>query len=261
MSVIFFLLVLLGFVSATFGSLLGLGGGVLLVPVLLFLTTAIPSVPVISPQEAAGTSLFVMIFTGLSAVRAYWKQKQLDIRRALLFLTGIIPGTLIGTSTSSIVQTNDFMLYFGFLMLVITGCLWLRQNTKPMETEKKNKRVLMISTAVLVGMVVGFLSGLFGIGGGSLMIPILLVWFRFPVKVVVPMAMFIVLFSSLVGASAHFVAGHIHWWYALALIPGAWFGGKCGAWLNHRVKSRFLLVIMKIVFVLLALMLIYQGLF
>nr|WP_078392148.1 TSUP family transporter [Shouchella patagoniensis] len=71
--------------------------------------------------------------------------------------------------------------------------------------------------------------------------------------------MLVVLFSAIIGTSAHLVADHIHWRYVLALLPGAWFGGKAGVWLNKRMDSKLLINVMRIVFIGLALQFIYQG--
>ncbi|WP_322500133.1 sulfite exporter TauE/SafE family protein [Shouchella clausii] len=267
------LLVLVGFAAAAFGSLLGLGGGVVVVPALLGLGSLFAAVDVISPQTAAGTSLFVMIFTGISSVLAYHKQKTIDWKSALLFLIGIVPGAILGTSASKVLSTDSFMFYFGLFMLVIAGSLFLRGKLKRKDAPVKgvireskdeagNRFVYGYSpiTAILVSIGVGFLSSLFGVGGGALMVPVMIVWFGFPAKIAAATAMLVILFSAVSGSAAHFAAGHIHWLYALALIPGAWFGGKAGAWLNQRIRSNLLVWLMKLVFIGLAVQFILQGL-
>ncbi|WP_396121613.1 TSUP family transporter, partial [Bacillus cereus] len=55
--------------------------------------------------------------------------------------------------------------------------------------------------------------------------------------------------------------GHVNWLYALSLVPGAWFGGKMGAWVNKRVQTKMIVLFMRVVLILIGCELIYQGIF
>uniref|UniRef100_UPI0006D28748 sulfite exporter TauE/SafE family protein n=1 Tax=Bacillus sp. JCM 19041 TaxID=1460637 RepID=UPI0006D28748 len=199
-------------------------------------------------------------------------KKQLNIKSALIFLIGLVPGAILGAIASRQLATDLFMLYFGIFMLIVATSLFIQPKMKrTVVSEKSFMREgiddlgkpyvygFSITSAILVSIGVGFLSSLFGVGGGALMVPVMIVWFGFPAKIAAATAMLVVLFSAIVGTSAHFVAGHIHWWYVLALLPGAWFGGRAGAWLNKRMDSKMLIIVMRIVFIGLALQFIYQG--
>src|SRR5690625_6643963 len=75
------------------------------------------------PQTIVGISLITMVFTGLSSTIAYLKLKRIDIKTGLLFLTGSLPGSIIGAWINSTFNADRFSLYFGILMLIILGMI------------------------------------------------------------------------------------------------------------------------------------------
>ncbi|NRE90460.1 TSUP family transporter, partial [Bacillus subtilis] len=87
----FVILVVLGLIAGTVGSLIGLGGGIVIVPSLMFLSTVTQLFQDVTPQVAIGTSLLVIIFTGLSSTLAYIKYKTVDYKSGLIFFIGSGP--------------------------------------------------------------------------------------------------------------------------------------------------------------------------
>ncbi|WP_255301163.1 sulfite exporter TauE/SafE family protein [Bacillus sp. Marseille-P3800] len=266
------LFLLVGFIAGAFGSLLGLGGGVIVVPALLLMPLIVTDLNTISAQAAAGTSLATMIITGLSSVLAYHKQRVIDVKSAFIFLIGIVPGAVLGAFVSRALPTEAFLVYFGFFMLVIALSLFFRpKHHIEKRTQKSYWRTgvdesgkpfaygFSYPTAILISIVVGFLSSLFGVGGGAIMVPVMMLVLGYPIKIATATAMLIVLFSAIVGTGAHAIGGHIEWMLVLALIPGAWLGATFGAWLNRRLQSNMLLIVMRVVFIALAIQLIVQG--
>lgn len=75
------IIVIIGILGSSLGSLIGLGGGIVIVPSLLYLST-LSAFGHVTPQVAVGTSLFTMIFTGLSSTLAYMKHKTIDYKAA-----------------------------------------------------------------------------------------------------------------------------------------------------------------------------------
>lgn len=194
MFIILFLIV--GFIAGAFGSLLGLGGGVIVVPALLLLPMVLADVPSLTSQAAAGTSLATMIVTGISSVIAYGKQRTMDVKSGFIFLIGIAPGAILGTFVSRLLPTDAFLIYFGFFMLLIALSLFFRpQQHKEKEVEKAYWRTgiddtgkpyaygFSYPTAIIISVVVGFLSSLFGVGGGAIMVPVMMLLFGFPIKI------------------------------------------------------------------------------
>lgn len=114
--------------------------------------------------------------------------------------------------------------------------------------------------AIPISFIVGMCSGLFGIGGGSLMVPAMILIFGFPPHMAVATSMFMIFFSAISSSISHIALGNVDWLYAIALIPGAWVGGKLGAAVGQRLKSDTLVMFLRIFLVIIGARLIWQGL-
>ena len=269
----FLILIIIGFLAGTLGSLLGLGGGIIVVPALLFLAPYLSILEGMSHQVAVGTSLVVIIFTGLSSTLTYMKYKKVDYKSGFVLFIGSGPGALVGAWVNKSLQSNDFNIYFGLFMIGCAILLFLNERLKPKQKERKNgfirtyyneegQKLTYGFHPVFGGVIafgVGFLSGLFGIGGGSLMVPAMIMLFLFPPHIAVATSMFIIFMSSIVSSTTHVVLGNVNWLYALALVPGAWFGGKFGAHINQKLKSKHIVQLLRIILIIVGLRLIYQG--
>ncbi|MBS2970418.1 sulfite exporter TauE/SafE family protein [Metabacillus sp. KIGAM252] len=265
-------LILLGLTAGTLGSLVGLGGGIIIVPALLFLSGFLAAD--ITPQQAVGTSLFVLIFTGLSSTLAYMKYKRVDYKSGWILFIGSGPGSLLGAWVNRAFTDDSFSVWFGLFMIAMAVVLMLKERAVPLEGRRGKKGIERVYidkdgkeihysyqplTGIAVAFAVGFLGGLFGIGGGSLMVPVMVMLFLFPPHVAVGTSMFIIFLSSIASSGIHAYMGNVNWLYALALIPGAYAGGKLGAFINNKLESKTILILLRIVLVLVGVRLIYQG--
>ncbi|WP_078555667.1 sulfite exporter TauE/SafE family protein [Bacillus alkalicellulosilyticus] len=238
------LLLLVGLLAGTIGSIMGLGGGIIVVPALLLLQSKLLILSGITPQIAVGTSLFIMIFTGLSATISYIKQKQVDFKNSVFFLCGMIPGVLYGVTLNKTIDVDSFLTYFGLFIIGISFLFLLpRKNSENAQTSAPRVNWIV---AVLISFVVGTFSGLFGIGGGTIMVPAMILLFHFSPHAAVATSMFMIIFTSLVGSISHLMLGNVHWLYACVLIPGAWAGGKLGAFINKKLKNKTLVIMLRI---------------
>ncbi|UII55432.1 sulfite exporter TauE/SafE family protein [Cytobacillus spongiae] len=268
-----FVLILIGLVAGTLGALIGLGGGIIVVPALLFFGTNTSLLQGITPQVAVGTSLFIMIFTGLSSTLTYMKHKTVDYKSGLIFFMGSGPGGIVGAWVNKALQMDEFQIYFGLFMIFVSFILIIRGRLKPLKlkqsgiqrtfTDAKGDSYVYGYHPVLgIGMafVVGFISGIFGIGGGSLMVPAMIVLFLFPPHVAVATSMFMIFLSAIVSSMTHISLGNVNWLYAFALVPGAWVGAKVGAFINSKLQSQTLVAILRVLLIVIGLQLIYEGL-
>ncbi|MFD1037357.1 sulfite exporter TauE/SafE family protein [Virgibacillus byunsanensis] len=259
---IWFLLFLLGIIGGTFGSLVGLGGGIIIVPTLLFLDNSFDILNEMGPQKIVGTTILVLLTTGLSSTLSYFKQKKVDFMSGMIFFIGSGPGAYVGAVVNKHVDVSLFSLLFGVLMIIISIIMTFKKSMRPIGIMNQgiphyyiegSGNVLIYRYSPIVAIIccffIGMLSGLFGIGGGALMVPLMLLVFGFPVSIAVATSMFMVFLSAISGSIAHITLGNVEWFYAIALVPGAWFGGKCGAWLNNKLKTRTVMVVFRILVV------------
>lgn len=263
-------LLVIGFIAAALGALVGLGGGVIIVPSLLFLGGTALLSPV-SPQVAVGTSTIILIVTGLSSTLAYMKQGKVDYKLGFVLFIGSAPGSIAGAWANKGLNMDQFALYFGLFMIVISFVLMFKNRAKPLFGTRGWQRTFTNAegtytyavepvSGTIVAFVVGFLGGLFGIGGGSLMVPAMIMLFAVPPFVAVATSMLLIFLSALVSSGTHIVLGNVDWLYAAALVPGAWFGAKAGAWLNARMTSKAVVTALRIVLIVAGIRLIWQGL-
>lgn len=271
----FVLIAIVGLLSGIVGALIGLGGGVILVPAMLFLGTSLAFFPELSPQKIVGLSVIMMIFTGLSSTLSYIKVKTVDYRSGIIFFIGSAPGTIVGAFVNKGLDLPSFNLYFGILLVFLSVLLLVRDKLKAVHWFVNNGKIYTFKDntnkeyvygypiwfALILTFVVGFASGLFGIGGGSIMVPAMILLFLFPPHVAVGTSMFMVFLSSIVNSVTHISLGNVPWIYTLAVVPGAYIGAKIGARLNKKLKSETLVVILRLALLVLGLRSIYEGIF
>jgi uncharacterized protein len=268
----FAVLLLLGAVSATFGSIVGLGGGIIIVPVLIYIGPLLLNQE-ISTTLAVGTSLTVLIFTAASSTLTYMKDKKVDFKSAWLYFITSGPAAMLGALLTGKFEPKMFQLVFGLFMLFISALLIFKNRIKPINVQWPIQRKFTdaqgvtaeygynIPAALAVGFGVGLISGLFGIGGGSLFVPAMVLLFRYPAHVATATSMFVIFLSAILGSITHLYNGDVGGWLVLALAPGAWLGGWLGARIVRRISSNGLMWLLRVTLIVLAMKLIWSGLF
>lgn len=91
--------------------------------------------------------------------------------------------------------------------------------------------------AALIGLVSGVTSGVFGVGGGIVMVPALTLWLKQDIKLAIGTSLAVIVPAACIGAFRHWQYGHVEWRFALAMIPLAVCGGYLGAWLARITPS------------------------
>ncbi|MCG7336034.1 sulfite exporter TauE/SafE family protein [Sporosarcina sp. ACRSM] len=269
----FVILAVIGLAAGIVGALVGLGGGIILVPATLFFGINLGMIGGITPQSVVGLSVVMMIFTGLSSTLAYMKTKTIDYRSGFIFFAGSVPGTILGAYVNKGLDLPSFNLYFGILLIILSTLLLVRKYLKPVSwfvnhgkqrsfTDRTGENFVYgypVWFALLLTFVVGFSSGLFGIGGGSIIVPAMILLFLFPPHVAVGTSMFMVLLSALVNSATHITLGNVPWLYTIPVVPAAYIGAKVGAYLNQKMKSETLVFALRITLLLLGIRSIIDG--
>lgn len=269
----YLLLAAIGLAAGIVGALVGLGGGIILVPATLFVGINLGWIDGITPQTVVGLSVIMMIFTGLGSTLSYMKQKTVDFKSGAIFFAGSAPGTLIGAFVNKRLDLPSFNLYFGILLIILATLLLVRDYLKPVEwfvkrgkprtfTDNNGKEYTYgypIWFALLLTFGVGFASGLFGIGGGSIIVPAMILLFLFPPHVAVGTSMYMVFLSAIINSITHISLGNVPWLYTIPVVPAAYLGAKIGAYLNNKMKSETLVFALRIILLLLGVRSIVDG--
>ncbi len=230
----FFELLAAGIAIGTLASLLGLGGGVFMVP-LLSLGGFVATMP-----EASGTSIAAVLFTSISGSIAYYRQRKINVRIAVLFMPTAIAGILVGAQLTDVLDPSWLMTAFGFFLLYPVSMMITGRSPKEIRFSLKGEAagVRLYVFAAVLGFIAGLASGLFGIGGGTVFVPSLAVFLGLDIVTAVATSLFVMVPTTLVGATKHWLQGNLHPELALPLILGIIAGAQIGPRISHRIPKR-----------------------
>jgi len=241
-------LIPLGFVAGILGSMIGLGGGIIIVPILTFLG--------FPPTVVASNSLFAAFSNSVASTISYSKQKRIEYFLGIKLGLLAIPGTIFGAILSTDIAPDVFKILFGFVLIASSAYIFLR---KQVESKEKIISKQLIIFIIGSSFFAGILSSFFGIGGGIIFVPLMVVGMGMSMKSAAPTSQLILLFASLSGIIVHSVLGHPDFLQSGFLAIGSFFGGLVGAKLSLSVKERNLKILISIVLLITALKLFFDS--
>ena len=153
-------------VAGFMAGLLGVGGGIIMVPALYYAFTVLDFDIATRMHISVGTSLAIIVPTSIISAKTHMEHRAVDINLVKSFGIFIVLGVVGGTFLAVNLRTSDFILFFS-IMAFIVGLFFIFFREKFLENPKKIKD----SIKNVSGVAVGFISVLLGIGGGSLMVP------------------------------------------------------------------------------------------
>ncbi len=241
-------LILLGFAGGILGSMIGLGGGIIVVPVVTVFD--------ISPTAAASNSLFAALSNAVASTISYSKQKRIEYSLGLKLGLLSVPGTILGAVVSSDVAPDIFKVLFGLILIASAAYIFLRRN---LESKQKIISKQMMVFAIGASFFAGIISSFFGIGGGIVFVPLMVAGLGMAMKRAAPTSQLILLFASLSGVITHSLLGHPDFTQAGFLAIGSFLGGLVGARLSIDIKERYLQVLVSVVILIAAMKLFYDS--
>ena len=241
-------LIPLGFAAGVLGSMIGLGGGIIVVPVLTFFG--------FPPTTAASNSLFAAFSNAVASTISYSRQKRIEYSVGLKLGLLSIPGTILGAYISSDITPGAFKLLFGFVLIASSVYIFLRKKLQNKE-QKIPSSVIILSIGA--SFFAGIISSFFGIGGGIIFVPLMVVAMGMSMKHAAPTSQLILLFASFSGMITHSMLGHPDFLQSGLLAVGSFAGGLVGARLSLEIKERYLQILVSSVIVIAAIKLFLDG--
>ncbi len=234
--------------SVLFGSFVGFalgltggGGSLLAVPLLVYGLS-------IAPREAFGISLAAVGATALIGLVQKIRVGEVELGTGVLFALAGMAGAPVGIWLAGKIPETVLLILFAVLMLLIAWKMW-RDSSKEIENksqldpstcqrEESGKLKLTSRCALLltlVGLATGFLSGMFGVGGGVVIVPALVIFSGMPIHRAVGTSLLVIVLISISGVLSHFLAGR-----GISLeVTGLFvFGGILGLAISHLVSKR-----------------------
>lgn len=234
---------LAGVVAGVFAGVTGAGGGLLLVPILVWL-----GLPAIS---AIATSNVAIVVSATSGSVTNLRRYHLPLRRVLWLAVPAVLAAPLGVALARRAPETVLLLAFASFQLVAIGMLqWrLRPVPSPAGTADSGGSDTgeglgagtprQDATAAGIGAGGGVLAGLFGVGGGLIMVPLQAVFLSTPVRLASRISLAVVLFASSAAVVAHVVGGtDIRWWTAAVIAAGGLIGAPLGARFLHQISDR-----------------------
>jgi len=233
-------LVGLGIAVGGVGTLLGIGGGFILAPVLLTYYG-------LSPGGAAGTSLVAVLANAISGTTAYLRRGRVDKRLGLVFTLGSVPGSILGAYATTLVSSGAFKAYFTLLLIATAAYIVVRRRVlggegiqgrgTPTSTKSYS---LNLYTALVSSVASGFVAGFFGVGGGVVHVPVMLILVGIPAHTATATSHFILVFNAGFGLATHVSLGHVAFGMGVPIAIGALAGAQLGARASDKLSSRAL---------------------
>lgn len=245
----FSLAVLFGAVIGFALGLTGGGGGVFAVPLLVYGLA-------VAPREAVGISLASVGGTALAGVVPRLWRGEAELRTGMIFAVAGMFGAPFGSYVSTLFSEKLLLVMFGCLMLVVAWRMWAKTRNPDLATgvctteigigaggsacQRDGDGTLELTSRcarllVLVGLFTGFLSGMFGVGGGFVIVPALVLFSGMAIHRAVGTSLLVIFLISISGVTSYVVAGRE---LSLALTSQFLIGGLGGIWLGGLVARK-----------------------
>jgi uncharacterized membrane protein YfcA len=239
-------LVLLGIAVGAYGTMIGAGGGFVLVPVLIILY------PELSPEAITSISLAVVVLNAMSGSVAYARQRRIDYKAGAIFAVATVPGAAFGAVATGLIDPQAFEIAFALVLLGVAVWLVVPREPRVLVTRPPARYLRRMLTdshgdtyvysfdpwfGAAAGLGIGVVASLFGVGGGIFYVPLMVLIMRFPAHIAIATSTFVLLFTAGTGALVHLVLGDfagVTWEHA-ALGAGMLVGAQLGAMLSLRL--------------------------
>ncbi len=243
------ILILVGILVGTLSGFFGIGGGMILIPILMFLGIDI--------KTAIGISIVQMVFSSLYGSYLNYKKGSLVLGEGVWVGVGGFVGGLFGARVSTMIP--DRILEYMFLGLLTFALVRLFSSKL---SDDGSVKTLNKITLFAVGLLIGVFAISLGVGGSILLTPILAGFLLYPIKKAVSAGLFFVAFSSISGLFSHLSAGTIDLEKGLYVAVASLLGVFIGIWLKDKVSShkhKIYLLIMYVVAMLLLMKKMFLG--
>lgn len=231
----FISLFMLGVLGGCLSGLLGIGGGIIMLPLLI----TVPQLAgfSIALRPAVGMTMLQSLTGSLSGILIHRKNRALDLPLALAIGGSGAAGALGGAILSRMMSERLIAILFASMALTSLLLLLLPEPDDRRQPELPPTRY---PAAVALGGGVGFLAGIIGQGGAFIMLPLMIHVLKVPVRTAIGTTTGVAFLSALAGFLGKWGTGQVPLPWGIALSLGALLGGQLGALASHRLETRTL---------------------
>jgi hypothetical protein len=228
----------IGLITGAFGGLIGIGGGLIMIPLMV-------EVLKLSQHKAHGTSLVALVFTGLGGAITYAANGTIDIQAAaLLALTAMCTAPL-GARYTHALPAWKLKKYFGVFLLCCAAVLLLKPYLSDIIPPATGYTKIFVF--LITGAFTGFLSGMMGVGGGTIMVPVMVILTGFSQHMAQGTSLLVMVPAGAIGAFTHWKMGNVEKGILRGLIPGIILGTYLGGNFAYLFSDNILRLIFVVV--------------
>lgn len=238
-------LAVLGFVGGLFSGLLGIGGAIIIVPMLFYVPSAV-GVGQLDMKVIAAITIVQVFFASVSGVVAHQRNRMVS-RDLVIYMGGpILVGSLAGAVGSVYLKADILTILFASLALVAAIMMFIPRKEQGQELTA-DQVTFNKPMAVAIAFTIGILAGILGVGGAFILIPMMLYVLQIPTRVAIGSTLGIVLLSSIAGLAGKLGTGQVPLTLAAALVAGALPGAQLGGIMSRNVRIEALRLILSVV--------------
>jgi len=271
-----------GFGAGLLGAMLGVGGGIFIVPIL----TLALGLPI---QYAIGSSLVSIVINACTATSVYIRKHMTNLKLGLLLSCTLVPGAVAGALLAAQLSSPVLTAVFGALMIYIAYLMWPKKQRRltpeqaeaarlvhekehashawldgcyydPAVKEEINYQVHRPAVGMVTGFFGGVISSLLGVGGGIINVPVMNQVMKVPVKATIATSSLLLCFTTMTGSLIYAFNGFVIPYVIAPLIISVYLGSRLGATFAHRARGTALMVIFTIFLLITAAVMILKAL-
>ncbi len=266
---ILLLFAVLGSSAGFLAGLLGIGGGVILVPLFLVIFGLAGFPPDIIVHAAFGTSLAIIIPTSVSSTLGHRKRGNVDWHQVGFLALGGVGGALIGAALAARLSGDWLKGLFGVMQILVGVKMFLFKPRLPPIREENVSSLPLLG----VGLVGGAFSAFFGVGGGVVAVPLMVIALQLPIQLAVGNSSALIVISSLTGALSYIAhgwhipdlpassLGYVNLLVAAIVAPFSILCARLGVRVASRIAHAKLVSIFSLLLILIGLRMLYKGFF
>ena len=210
---------IIGLTAGAFGGILGIGGGLIMIPLMV-------GVLKLTQHKAHGTSLLALVFTGISGAITYSLKGAIDFTAAALLAVTAVVTAPLGARYCNALTEIKLKKYFGAFLIFCSALLFLKPYLADFIGIVPGYSKIIV--LLITGAITGFLSGMMGVGGGTIMIPVMVILAGLTQHVAQGTSLLVMVPAGAIGAFSHWKMGNVEKGILRGLIPGIILGTYIG---------------------------------
>lgn len=234
-AVLLITLFLIGLVGAFFSGLLGLGGAIILVPLLLYLPPLI-EVGELSMKQVSGITIIVVFASALTGVLTHNKNRLVSKSLVLIMGATAALAALLGSIYSKQTSSETLLFIFAFMAAFAAVIMWLPKKELGEDVPPEDIKYSKLG-AFLISITIGFVGGMVGAPGAYIFTPLMIYFLGIPTKIAIGSTLGIAFAASIFGAAGKLATGQVPYLLTLAVVIGAVPGARIGAKYTKKVPA------------------------